>query len=47
MSDSVIAAVKSRAQDEKQPLIEGGCPCFEWRPNVLIADDIANNEEPM
>jgi len=46
MPDSVIAAVESRAQDKKQPLVEGGCPCFEWWPNVLIADNIFNNEEP-
>jgi len=46
MPDSVIAAVESRAHDEKQPLIEGGCPRFEWRPNVLITDDIANDKEP-
>jgi hypothetical protein len=33
MPDSVIAAVEQRAETEKQPLIVGGCPLFEWRPD--------------
>ena len=33
MPDAVIAAVEKRAEEEKQPLIIGGCPLFEWRPD--------------
>jgi len=39
MPDAIIAAVKARALEEKQPLIEGGCPCFEWCPNVPLGND--------
>jgi len=44
MPDSVVAAVEARAEAEKQPLIEGGCPKFEWRPNLPFpAADLAAN----
>ena len=36
MPDAVIAAVEHRAAAEKQPLIVGGCPLFEWQPNQPI-----------
>jgi hypothetical protein len=36
MPDSVILAVEQRAKAEKQPLIVGGCPLFEWRPDRPI-----------
>jgi len=39
MPDAVIAAVEARALEEKQPLIEGGCPFFEWHPNVPLHDE--------
>jgi len=41
MPNSVIAAIEAHAESEKQPLIEGGCPKFEWRPNLPITDDSA------
>jgi hypothetical protein len=54
MPDAVIAAVEQRAEEEKQPLIIGGCPLFEWRPNnpvqmnaageiIDVDDDTADN----
>ena len=41
MPDAVITAVESRAEEEKQPLIVGGCPLFEWRPNNPVQMDAA------
>jgi len=39
MPDAVIAAVEARAEAERQPIIEGGCPHFEWRPNIGLQED--------
>jgi len=41
MPDLVIADVEACTESEKQPLIEGGCPKFEWHPNIPISDDVA------
>ena len=38
MPDTVIAAVERMAEDEKQPLLAGGCPLFEWNPHHPIPD---------
>ena len=35
----VITAVEDIAKREGQPLIAGGCPIFEWKPNDIIDDD--------
>ena len=56
MPDAVIMAVEARAEEEKQPLIVGGCLLFEWRPNdpmqmdaageiVTIDDDTDDDDE--
>ena len=39
MPNGVIHAVEARAFDEKQPLIAGGCPIFEWRQEQIADDD--------
>jgi len=39
MPDAMIAAVESRVEAKKQPMIEGGCPCFEWQPNIALWQD--------
>ena len=44
MPDTVIAAVESRAEAERQPLIIGGCPLFEWRPANPVQMDNAEEE---
>jgi len=38
MPNSVIATVEAHAEAKKQPLIEGGCPRFEWHPNIPFVD---------
>ena len=38
MPQAVIEAVENRAKAEGQPLIQGGCPLFEWRPNRAFQD---------
>jgi len=38
MPDTVIAAIEARAMTEWQPIIEGGCPHFEWHPNIPIQE---------
>jgi hypothetical protein len=45
MTAEVIAAVEARAEAEGQPLIKGGCPLFEWRPNELVNDDFIDVDE--
>jgi len=40
--DAIIAAVEARAQDEKQPLIEGGFPRFESHPNIPMQHNDMN-----
>jgi hypothetical protein len=38
MTNAVITTVEAMAEGEGQPLIVGGMPLFEWRPNVPISD---------
>ena len=38
MPDNVIAAVEAMAAAQNQPLIEGGCPLFEWQPNHPVPE---------
>jgi len=46
MTDAVIAAVEARAEAERQPLIAGGCPTFEWRPDRAMQEDyVVDNYE--
>jgi len=42
MPDLVVATVKAHAEAKKQPLIEGGCPKFEWHPNISLANTTIN-----
>jgi hypothetical protein len=37
----MITAMENWAKDEMQPLILGGCPLFEWRPNNPLQMDAA------
>ena len=49
MGNDVIAAVEARALREGQPSLKGGCPLFEWRPDVPIQNNEnqdVNNHEP-
>jgi hypothetical protein len=39
MPIGVITAVEAMAEAEGQPLIVGGCPLFEWRPDNAISDE--------
>ncbi len=47
MPNLVIAAVETWAKEEKQPLIKGGCPKFEWHPNVPFLDVLNSHPDPM
>jgi len=40
MPNLVIAAMEAHTESKKQPLIEGGCPKFEWQPNIPIPNGI-------
>jgi hypothetical protein len=44
MPNAVIRAVEQRAEEEKQPLIVGGCPLFKWRPDQPMQTDEANED---
>ena len=55
ITPAVIAQVERLAIHKKQPLIVGGCPLLEWRPDVPILDDTQegtrseltnNNDDP-
>jgi len=39
MPDAIIVVVEAWAEAKWQPIIEGGCPHFEWRPNVGLQED--------
>ena len=41
----MIAAVEAPAEAEGQPLIAGGCPTFEWRPNQVLQNDPMDEED--
>jgi len=45
MTNAVISAVKAMAEKEGQPLIKGGVPLFEWRPNASIEDFLEEDVE--
>jgi len=51
MTNAVISAVESMAEKEGQPLIKGGVPLFEWRPNVPVEDtleeDVTSTDDPV
>jgi hypothetical protein len=36
VTNAVISAVEAMAEKEGQPLIKGGFPLFEWRPNAPV-----------
>jgi len=38
MTNAVISAVEAMAEKEGQPLIKGGVPLFEWRPNASVEE---------
>jgi len=38
MTNAVVSAVEAMAEKEGQPLIKGGVPLFEWRPNASVED---------
>jgi hypothetical protein len=38
MANAVISTVEAMAEKEGQPLIKGGVPVFEWRPNASFED---------
>jgi hypothetical protein len=38
MTNAVISAVEAMAEKEGQPLIKGGVPLFEWRPNESVEE---------
>ena len=45
MTNAVIFAVEAMAEKEGQPLIKGGVPLFEWRPNASIEDFLEEDVE--
>jgi len=51
MTNAVISAVESMAEKEGQPLIKGGVPLFEWRPNAPVEDtleeDVTSTDNPV
>jgi len=38
MTNTVVARVEAMARKQKQPLIVGGVPLFEWCPNIPFED---------
>jgi len=47
MPNSMIATVEACAEAKKQPLIEGGCPIFEWHPNIPFVDGPNGHPDPL
>ena len=45
MTNAVISAVEAMAEKEGQPLIKGGVPLFEWRPNTSVEDFLEEDVE--
>jgi hypothetical protein len=45
MTNAVISAVEAMAEKEGQPLIKGGVPLFEWRPNASVEDVLKEDVE--
>jgi hypothetical protein len=45
MTNAVISAVEAMAEKEGQPLIKGGVPLFEWRPNASVEDFLEEDIE--
>jgi hypothetical protein len=49
MTNAVISAVEPMAEKEGQPLIKGGVPLFEWRPNSsvehFLEEDVESADE--
>jgi len=49
MTNAVISAVEAMAEKEGQPLIKGGVPLFEWRPNAsveaFLEEDVESADE--
>ena len=45
MTNAVISAVEAMAEKEGQPLIKGGVPLFEWRPNASAEDFLEEDVE--
>jgi len=45
MTNAVISAVKAMAEKEGQPLIKGGVPLFELRPNASVEDFLEKDVE--
>ena len=45
IDEYVIDRVETLAEEEKQPIMKGGMPIFEWGPGEPIEDDFLNDEE--
>jgi hypothetical protein len=45
MTNAAISAVEAMAEKEGQPLIKGGVPLFEWRPNASVEDFLEEDVE--
>jgi len=45
MANAVISAVEAMAEEDGQPLIKGGVPPFEWRPNASVEDVLEEDFE--
>ena len=45
MTNAVISAVEAMAEKEGQPLIKGGVPLSEWRPNASVEDILEEDVE--
>jgi len=45
MTNAVFSAVEAMAEKESQPLIKGGVPLFEWRPNASVEDFLEEDVE--
>jgi hypothetical protein len=44
-TNAVISAFEAMAEKEGQPLIKGGVPLFEWRPNASVEDFLEEDVE--
>ena len=42
---NAVSAVEAMAEKEGQPLIKGGVPLFEWRPNASVEDFLEEGVE--
>ena len=45
IDEHVIGRVESMVEQEKQPIMNRGMPCFEWTPGVVIEDMYETEEE--